>query len=63
MFTEALRLLKEDKRVARKSWNYYIVLVHPKNEYKAFIQKVENGKKSPWYPDIDDILAEDWIEV
>ena len=69
-FSDALNLLKLDRRVAREGWNgkgMWIELQHPDSHSKMTLpyiyMKTVDGDLVPWLASQTDILAEDWVEV
>lgn len=78
-FGEALRKLKEGKKVARKGWNgkgIYIEMQKPDEHSKMtlpYIYIVTNGLVTensdapkgivPWLASQTDMLSEDWYEI
>ena len=67
-FGEALKMLKEGKRMCRKGWNgkgMYIEVQFP-NENSKMTQpyifiKTADGNKIPWVISQADVFAEDYI--
>lgn len=64
-FEEALKLLKEGKKVNRRDWLDYIYLgsntdktIYPKDQLL-----LSSYDKSPYYPTLGDMEADDWMEV
>lgn len=74
-FGEAIKLLKEGKKVSREGWNgknMYIELQIPDENSKMtlpyiFMRTADSSLYPsglvPWLASQTDILAEDWIEV
>lgn len=78
-FGEALRRLKEGKRVYRKGWNgvgMWLTLQRPDEHSKMtepyiYIEypvnpdhhMYPNGCRQPWFASTSDMLAEDWREL
>lgn len=69
-FSEALRLLKSGRRLARAGWNgkdMWIRLVGPTQgdptyPRRAFLEmKDATGQLVPWLASQTDLLAEDWL--
>ena len=71
-FGDALKALKEDKKVARKGWNgkgMYVKLCRntkieidgeTKDLNDHFVIKNVNGSFSTWVPSVNDTLETDW---
>lgn len=77
-FSDALKALKERKRIKRLNWNgntQWVVLIDPGNAMhvstagafdmqKCFGLKNAQNKMQPgWVPSIGDLLAEDWVVI
>lgn len=78
-FGECIRMLKQDKKMARRGWNgkgIYIELQVPDEHSKMtlpYIYMVTNGLVSdnpdaprgvvPWLASQTDMLTDDWVEV
>jgi hypothetical protein len=76
-FGQAIEVLRENKKVARKGWNgkgMHLVLIGAAPTYfndggfagdmQAFIAlKTVQGTYVPWQPSQTDMLAEDWEVV
>lgn len=69
-FSEALRLLKEGKKVARKGWNgkgMWIEIQRPDDYSKMTLPYLylnyPNGNRVPWLASQTDLICEDWYEV
>lgn len=74
MFGEAIRLLKQGKKVARKGWNgkdmWICLIPHSNNMWKGYpmqdcigMKNVYNQMQPGWIASQADMLAEDWYEV
>ena len=77
-FSDALKALKEGKRIQRINWNsnnQWVVMIDPGNAMhvstagafdmqKCFGLKNAQGKMQPgWIPSIGDLLAVDWVVI
>lgn len=71
-FSEALKLLKNDKRVSRSGWNgrgLSIKAQYPDdnskmgNPYLYIDARSLGGTLNPWQPSQTDLFAEDWFVV
>lgn len=67
-FGEALRALRDGKRVSRESWTYVGECVILQGQYEGalsvvaphLLRRQPDGVYQPWTPRHDDLLAEDW---
>jgi hypothetical protein len=76
-FSQALILMKGDRKVARQGWNgkgMWIMLTHMGEAFEPFskevypwlpfiVMKTVDDKFVPWLASQTDILAEDWVVV
>lgn len=64
-FSEALRLLKAGRQLARLGWNGHgqsVKHVAADGFYNAhFVIKTVNGTVAVWTPSVSDCLADDWV--
>lgn len=63
-FGEALKAMKDGKRVCRKKWkNKWLAINNLKYGYPLFVYFCKDNSIDEypvWYPSQDDMLAEDW---
>lgn len=69
-FSEALELIKDHKKLARKGWNGANMFVklqvpdeHSKMRRPYIYMSPVDGDLVPWVASQSDILAEDWVVV
>ena len=69
-FSEALKLLKEGRKVARNGWNgkgMWIEMQRPdvwsKMTLPYLYLNYPNGNRVPWLASQTDLICEDWYEV
>lgn len=69
-FGDAIRLLKQGRRVARAGWNgkgmwleLQVPDVNSKMSLPYIYMKTADDKLVPWLASHTDVLGEDWIEI
>lgn len=72
-FGQALQLIRQGKRVARRGWNgknMWICLYHPGHMHLGYmlepciaIKTAQNVMQPGWLASQNDMLAEDWEEI